>query len=155
MLREKSWACHPAMNYVTCTNVRNISLCLPVYRHRRKWVTQANTPEPVVTPSSPSCFDCSSCRASLLHRCDPCSHLSWVHMAFYMASSLWPLTEWLSLSLQTFLLWEIFQCNSFPAGRFTPSSCQKNSSPYLNRDVQLDCFIGHYSSITQKPYYKV
>lgn len=26
MLEEKSWACHPAMNYVTCTNVRNISL---------------------------------------------------------------------------------------------------------------------------------
>lgn len=37
MFGGKSWACHPARNYVTSTNVRNISLCLPAYRHRRSW----------------------------------------------------------------------------------------------------------------------
>lgn len=110
------------MNYVTCANVRNISLCLPVYRHRREWVPQANTPEPVATPSSPSCCDCSSYTASFLHRCHPCSHLSWAHVAPYMASSLWPLTEWLSLSLQTPLLRKIFQCNSFPADSLHPAA---------------------------------
>lgn len=76
-----------------------------------------------ITPSS-SCFDCSSYTASFSGRYHSWSHFSWIHMVPHMSSSVWPLTECLSLSLQTPLLEEIFQCNSFTAEGFILSSCQ-------------------------------
>lgn len=149
--RGKSWGCHPARNDLTSTNVGNISLCLPAYRLRGRWMTQVNTAEYIVTPPSSSCFDYSSYLHSRYHSC---LHISWVHTAPYIIHSVWPLTEWFYPCFQSPLLWETFQWNTFPAGRFTSSSCQNNSSPYLDRVLALDCFLGDHASLTKKPYFR-
>lgn len=136
--RGKSWACHPARNILTGTNVRNRPLYLPAYRHRGSRVTQVNTAEHVVTPPSPPCFDYSSYAADIIHAYTFPGYV-WLPN---ITSSVWRLAEWLYPCFQSPLLWETFQSNTFPARRFISSSCQKNSSPYLDRVLVLDYFLG-------------
>lgn len=147
--RGKSWECQAARNDLT--DVRNVSLCLPAYRHRGSRVTQVNTAEHAVTPPSPSCFDYSSYTAGIIHAYTFPGYV-WLP---YITSSVWPLADWLCPCFQSPLLWETFQSNTFPAGRFASSNCQKNSSPYLDRVLVLDCFLGDHASVTQKSYFRV
>ena len=151
MFRWKSWACHSARNDLTSTNVRNIFLCLPAYRHRGSWVTQVSTAEDVVTPPTPSCFDYSSYAAGITHAHTFPGYV-WLP---YITGSVGSPTEWLRPCLQSPLLQEIFQSITFLAVRFTSSSCQKNSSPSLDRVLVLHCFLGDRASATQKPYFRV
>ena len=134
----KSWACHPARNDLTSTNVRNISLCLPACKRGGSWVTQVSTAEHAVTPPSPSCFDYSSYAAGIINTYTFPRYV-WLP---YITISVWPLAEWLCACFQSPLLWETFQSsNTFPAGRVTSSSCQKNRSPYLDRVLVLDSWL--------------
>lgn len=103
------------------TNVRNMSLCLPAYRHRGSWVTQGKTAEHVVTPHSPSCFNYCSYTAGIIHAYTFPGYV-WLP---YITSSVWPLAEWLCPCFQSPLLWEIFQSNTFPARRFTRPAARR------------------------------